>query len=222
MAIADYDGLLAAVASTLNREDLTADIPNWVSLAEERHKTDVRIREILEREEVEIDARYIALPTGFLEMKLLRAMAVSGGDPYTVDEVSSAEMTVRRQRAIRGQQLALNPWDRPANIPRYYAVDDNIEFDVDPSEFTEDEPFAEILFYKAVTPLSSSVASNAILARAPGVYLYGALVHSAPFLLNDERIETWEGAYTALVTGLNKNDRKRAGPLVSRVVGSTP
>ena len=228
-AITTRDELIAVVASTLNRTDLTSDIPGWISLCEQRHRGavengGVRIREMLTRDTSQITSRYLDLPTDFIEMKRLRVQATTTADPWPVTQVTPDEITGYRQKAARSQAIFTWSRARPANLPLFYSVQDQIEFDVDPSDFDDDLPYAEFLFYDGakVLPLSDSVASNAILARASGLYLYGTLVHSAPFLMDDARIETWEAAYQALVAGVNAVDRKRGGQIASRVSGSTP
>lgn len=217
-----YTGLVAACARTLNRSDLEGDIPGWILLAEERHRNDVRIREMLTRVSSEIDDRLIDLPTGFLQMKRLRVSLTSTARPYKVAEITADEMT-DKYRAPSAMPMGGVPCDRPLGLPAYFTASDQIEFDCDPMDYLTDEPFADMLYWKALTPLSASVASNALLVRSPGSYLYGTLVHSAPFLLDDARVAIWQGAYTSGVQAINANDRKKSGgPLVARPAGSTP
>lgn len=218
----DYDGLQQAIADTLNRQDLEEEIPGWIQLAEEKHKTEVRIRDMLTRTTTQITARTLALPTGFLELKRLRVAATSTGHPYDIEQVSSEELTKYWRSTSIANGLTSVMLGRPANMPKYVAIDELFEFDVDPSMFTDDEPYAQILYWKALTALSDNNTSNALLTRAPGVYFYGALVHSAPFLLDDERIAIWQTAYSAGVAALNAVDRKRGGPLVTRLAGAAP
>jgi hypothetical protein len=162
------------------------------------------------------------LPTGFLELKRLRLSATTTGRPYHVDQITSDELSKYWRSTASGNSANYPTLERPANMPRYVAIDDVFEFDVDPSEFTDDEPYAQILYYKRLTALSDDTQTNALLSKAPGAYFYGALVHSAPFLLDDERIATWEAAYQSIVDKLNATDRKRAGPLIPKLPGRTP
>jgi hypothetical protein len=82
----------------------------------------------------------------------------------------------------------------------------------------------EIIYYGSVTALSGSTSSNAILSKAPDLYLYAALMAAAPFLGADERIQTWGTLYKSGVEALNARARQArvVGPLVSRVAGATP
>lgn len=217
----DYDGLITSIGETLNRSDLDDQIPGWIVLAEEHHKADLRIKEMLETEEVEVDGRTIALPTRYVKMKRLRMLEETGGRPWKMTELTSDEMTAKwRSPSQVGYRL---PDGRPTNLPFYFSVDGEIEFEVDPTEFTgATNPIAEIKFYQSFLALSTSNTSNALLLRSPGSYFYGALVHSAPFLLDDDRVPLWGSAYQSCVTKLNMTDRDRGGPQASRVAGPTP
>jgi hypothetical protein len=62
----------------------------------------------------------------------------------------------------------------------------------------------ELLYYQKLPALSSSNADNWLLLEAPDVYLYGALLHSAPYLAEDERVGVWAQMYAAAVQRLNQ------------------
>ena len=110
--------------------------------------------------------------------------------------------------------------DSTTGKPSYFTVRNEIEFDKSPDSSYS----GEIVYYKAETALSDANTSNNILSRAPDAYLYGALLASAPFLMNDERIAIWAGLYRETVEGLGKARRQErsVGPLISRVAGATP
>ena len=61
----------------------------------------------------------------------------------------------------------------------------------------------ELKFYGTFTALSGSNASNDVLAKAPDLYLYGALLAAAPLLEHHERVATWEGLYGKALARLN-------------------
>ena len=46
----------------------------------------------------------------------------------------------------------------------------------------------KLIITKSLTALSDSNASNNILTNYPELYLYGALAESAPFIMQDERL----------------------------------
>ena len=76
MAIVDYSSLQAAIASWLLRDDLTAQIPDFITFAEASIARDLRHPYQEKRIEADLDERYEALPNDFLEMRRLH---ISGG-----------------------------------------------------------------------------------------------------------------------------------------------
>lgn len=208
MSLADYDGLKASIASHLDRDDLTDQIPDFITLAESRHQREIRIRQMLTRTPITIDDRTIAIPDDFLDPKFLRIEVpnATAGRKYfpDVEEKSIYELT---RISVAG-----------ARRPIAYAVTDVIEFDSEPDQ----DYGGELIYFAPLDALSGDQATNALLTRAPDAYLYAALAASAPFLVNDERIAVWEGLYSGARDAINAVDRRRSGPLIARVAGSTP
>ena len=66
----------------------------------------------------------------------------------------------------------------------------------------------QINHYKKLTALSDSNATNDILTNYPELYLYGALAESAPFLMQDERLDTWAGLYKEALKNANESSSK--------------
>ena len=203
MSISTYAELKTAIADFLDRDDLTANIDTFIDLAESYHKRDIRIPEMISRESITVNARQISLPTGFIEPISFRLLT----NPVTVlKQVNLHEMN-RNRFEVNGK-------------PTLFSITGEIEFDKTP----DDSYSGEIIFWKEETALSDANTSNNILARAPDVYLYGALVHTAPFPQEDSRIAVWASLYSQGVRQLNSSARKsrRSSPQVSRVSGSTP
>jgi hypothetical protein len=59
------------------------------------------------------------------------------------------------------------------------------------------------MYYAKIPTLSDSVTTNWLLTYHPDIYLYGALLHSAPYLKEDERASTWAALYSAAVARVN-------------------
>lgn len=203
MSLDTYSNLKTAIANTLDRDDLTSEIDDFIDLAEARHKREVRIRQMITREAITINARQISLPADFLETITLRILT----NPLTVlTNIDYDEMN-RRRVEVTGK-------------PEYFTVADEIEFDKSPDSSYS----GEIVFWEAQQPLSDSVTSNDILANHPDLYLYGALIASAPFLMDDPRLVVWKALYDEAKNSANMQARRGrvSGRLVSRVRGSTP
>jgi hypothetical protein len=60
------------------------------------------------------------------------------------------------------------------------------------------------VYYKRLDPVSSSV--NTIFTSHPGLWLFGALVESAPYTHNDVRIPMWEAKFVQLLSEVNAEE----------------
>ena len=84
--------------------------------------------------------------------------------------------------------------------PRYYAITAG-EIEVYP---TPDATYTtELYYYKRITSLSDSNTTNEILTYFPDAYLYGSLVHSAPYLKDDAQVAVWGSIYAQTLADIN-------------------
>jgi hypothetical protein len=76
------------------------------------------------------------------------------------------------------------------------------------------------LFYLGrLMPLSPSNSTNRILKDAPDALLYGALMHSAPYIGDDQRLQLWGTLYGQAKDSYKKMEwrsRTGGGPLQVR------
>ncbi len=62
----------------------------------------------------------------------------------------------------------------------------------------------ERYYYKRISALSDSNTSNWLLEYFPDAYLYGSLVHSAPYLKDDARLQLWAALYEQAIASINR------------------
>jgi hypothetical protein len=190
MALTTYAELKASIADWLDRDDLTTVIGDFISLAEADMDRKVRHWRMEERSTANIDARYTALPSGFMEAVRFHL----DDDERPIELVTPLSLQTYR----RGNADA-------SGKPQFYAIIAG-QLEVWP---TPDSAYTSELYYYAQTaPLSDSNTSNWILQYFPDAYLYGALVHSAPYLVDDARIGTWATLYQGAIDGINSNNEK--------------
>lgn len=204
MAIKNVQELRTAIQDHLERNDLAGQTDNFIQLAEARHRRDLRLREMLKRESVTVTGRSVSFPSQrLLEILDFRLLT----DPVTV----LTQMDYHDLNRFRSEE---------SGTPKFFAIDVDIEFDRPVSETTT----GELLFYEAFEPLSDDSPANKLLEIAPDAYLYGALAASAPFLMHDERVQTWNAFYSDARDRLTTRARqdRYMGPLVARVAGPTP
>ena len=177
MAITTYAELKSAVADWLNRDDLDAAIPNFISLAEAQFNRTMRHRKMVTRSDATLDTPYFAVPADWLE-NIRFQLNTNPVVPllYVTPEQAAEE---RQKYSASGQ-------------PLFFSMIGE-QFQVVPSPNTSYD--AELLYYAKIPALSDSNTTNWLLSESPDVYLYGALVQSAPYLKEDERISVWAGLY---------------------------
>jgi hypothetical protein len=79
---------------------------------------------------------------------------------------------------------------------------------------TPDETYsASLVYYSRIPALSVSNTTNWLLTEAPDTYLYGSLVHAAPYLKDDQRLVVWESLFKLSLDTLNSSseDAKYGG-----------
>lgn len=172
----NYSQLQADIADWLNREDLAAKIPTFIKLAEARFNRDLRVRQMISRAGAETDSgeNYITLPGDWLEARQIRA-SVNG-------------------RLVSLEYLTLESGDRipQTGPPQYFNITGNrLELIPAPPDGTE----VEMVYYSKIPALSSETPTNWLLDTWPDMYLYGTLAHTAPYLKDDDRIDTWAALY---------------------------
>lgn len=195
MSITNYAELKSAIGDFLNRDDLTAVIPTFISLAEAQIARDIRHWKQEKRVTTSVDERYENLPNDWIEVKFV---ALSTG--AMLETVYPSKMAQMRSVS-----------DTPGT-PRYVRMTaDQLEFYPTPAAATD----ISMLYYARVPALSDAAPTNWLLSDAPDVLLYGALLHSAPYLSEDARASVWGSLYQSGVEKLNvENTRGRVtGPL---------
>lgn len=203
MAITNYSDLKTTVANYLARTDLTAQIPDFIQLAEVRLRRDLRIRQMLKSVTTTTtggDAT-VSLPADFLE---LRDLFVDTNPARDLQYVTPSVFS-RNGRTTESGLMVF-----------YTILADEIKFAPTPdTNYT-----LEMLYYAAPALLSDSNVSNVFLANCPDLVLYGTLVEAEPYLMNDARIQLWAGMYDrglAALTAADDRSESSGVPLQMKV-----
>jgi hypothetical protein len=168
--ITDYTTLSSAVASYLDRSDLTAMIPNFIEAAEQQVYRRVRHRGVETEFTANTSSGLLALSglTNFREMKWMRVSSTPGVflEPMTVENLY-------RQFPDRTATTA---------TPRAYARDGgNLIF----GPAAASSISLDGVYYALLPNLSASNTTNWFTTNAPEVLLYGALMHGQRYLMAD-------------------------------------
>ena len=192
MAINSYSTLQTAVANWLDRDDLAARIPEFISLCEARFNRTLRLRamETLDTTVPTVGGTStIALPTGYVQMRDFHLTT----SPLTQLQYLSPEMMIR-----------LNAGSQSGKPLTYTIIADTIRLGPTPdSAYT-----TSMLYYKTFDALSAIAPTNWVITNAPDVYLYGTLLEAEPFLMNDARTQLWAQALKESINTLQEQDNK--------------
>lgn len=189
MSITNYSDLQATIASYLARTDLTAQIPDFIQLAETRLRRELRIRQMLKVATTTTVANdsTVELPSDYLQM---RDLHINTNPVQTIEYISPSN-------------FYRNTWTSTSGLPRQYTILAQ-EFQFAPipdSNYT-----IQMMYYAAPAYLSNSNTSNVFLANCPDLLLYGALGEAEPYLMNDARLATWAQMYDRGLSALTVSD----------------
>jgi hypothetical protein len=188
MSISTYSELKTAVANWLNRSDLTAYIPDFIRLAEERIYSDLRVRAMETALNSTISNGVIAVPNDYIELK------------YAYIDGSPVQRLTKKDEAFIYEKY---PTRAAGGKPQYIAREiDNFIFGPYPD-------FSYVVkggYYKRLDALSDSNTTNWFLTNNPSLLLFGSLAEAEPFLKNDERIAIWEQKYLDTKNRIQKED----------------
>jgi hypothetical protein len=186
VSITTYAELKTSITDFLNRDDLDTVAPTFISLAETDMQRKIRHWRQEKRSNANLNSRYSDVPSDFLEV--IR-FGVSGGNHSTLEIISQGDMLDLRMKSRDA-----------SGSPRYYALTaGEIELFPTPSAVTA----TELYYYSKIDGLSDSNTSNWLLENHPDAYLYGALVHSAPYLADDARVAVWASLYQNAISSIN-------------------
>ena len=205
MAITTYDQLKTSIGNWLNRDDLEAVIPDFIALAEADINRKLRHYKMIERVDATLDSRYVQVPNDWIETVRFNLVATS---TVRLDYIGGEDMLEKRELS-----------SDTAGVPRYYTqMGEAIEvFPTPAAEYP-----MQLAYYAQLPELSDSNAYNWLLQSDPDVYLYGALMQSAPYLQDDARTQTWASLYQNALASLQKaSDDTRFGGSGRRIIISS-
>jgi len=206
MALTTYALLKTTIANYLNRTDLTSYLGDFITLTESRLNRELRVREMVNTDTsttTVAGTQSYSLPSGFLEASAV----IYQSDPYcTLKFINNSDFYNKyNDSQSRGK-------------PQFFTiVGTNILLGRPPDSATT----LQINFYKKLDTLSDTNTTNTILTNYPELYLYGALAESAPFIMQDERINTWGTLYKEALKNANETS-SRGSTTTSPLQMSTP
>lgn len=199
MTITTYATLQSEIASWLNRDDLSSIIPTFIQFVESDVNSRLRHQKMVIRAQATSNQEYVQLPGDWLEA--INIHIIDGAQPLSYVTLNEADR-------INKQQIVTQP--------SFYSIMDNA-LEIIPAPASNID--IEMIYYGKIPALSNQNTSNWLLVKAPDLYLYGSLVHAAPYLLDDQRVGLFANMYNSRLEALALESDKAVhsgGPLVAR------
>ena len=199
MPINSYAELKTAIANYLQRGDLTAMIPQFIALAES-----------------DIQADIADLP----EFLVHATATTATGNPL----VDTLNMYALRDAWVNGDKVhiampgMITTTSTYTGSPQAVAIEGASAIRVYP---TPDAAYAiDVLYVPVISPSLAGgepddVATNWILQRHPGAYLYGACLHASGYIEDAAKLSAWQAGYDAALQRMRGASRQ--GHTTSRV-----
>ncbi len=205
MALDTYANLQLAVIDWLIKPSLTAQIPDFITLAEVRLRRELKdwLRTTLLATNVTADYQLPATVQDVVGVSYNDGAA--GAHNFPVDLISRIDYQTWMERDAGANtpagQLAYPDLDVSTGITtlRFWP----------PATVTGPIANLKISVDGYLPALSGSNPTNALLRDAPDLYLFGALAESAPYLQHDERLQVWEARLSAGVKALRVSTERR-------------
>lgn len=197
MSITTYAELQTEIAAWVNKTNLTAKIPDFVTLAEAKLNRRLRTRwqeTTLAATDIDTDF-HIAIPSTAVAVKALWREA----DPTWRVEQKDLSYVVENR-------------DSSGGLARFYAWDgSNWTFDGAGDDITGT--------YFIKVPALATASTNWLLTAHPDVYLFTSLEFAAKYLRDVEGALAWRAESDNLIAELNsvsQADQVSGGPLIAR------
>jgi hypothetical protein len=240
-----YAGLQASVARWLDRSDLAADIPDFITLGEARLNDRLRLAgneaaATLHLSQLTINSDLLLTDEDGNVLTDEQTAALLGGDATDVVMASGGEGSVLSIAALPADFLemrrliantspkrvlkraapgwATQRYDGFAGIPDVYTIVGS-NLTVYPSTTAD----LSLTYYAKLPALSAGNTSNWLLTRYPNMYLYAALLEAAPMLYDDTRALLWKAALDEAIDNAKVSDvGTRFSNGTMRLSGPTP
>ena len=187
-----YNSLVQLVQTYCDRTDdpFVSTIPTFIANAEARLARELKVLGFLK-----------AVTSTFTPGTAILAKPALWRETVSFNVGSGTGGNTRNTIVPRTYEYLRTYWPDPSQTgqPKYYCDYDYTHWLVSPTPGIDPVtglayPF-EVLYYELVEPLDANNQTNFLTDYAPDMLLFAVLLETAPFLKDDERIQTWQARY---------------------------
>jgi hypothetical protein len=196
MALTTYVELQAAIASWLARDDLTSNIPDFITLFEAAAARRLRVRPTETSTTLTPSSGSVALPSGYLGYK---RVTWSGSPVINLEFLHPALLQSYYPDSAEG-------------TPAHFTIEGST-LKVRPVSNTA----LDFLYFAKNTAVSSSL--NWLFTAYPDVYLFGALCEAEGFMKDDNRLVLWKARRDEVFSEIHSVNFREGQALAMRPTG---
>jgi hypothetical protein len=200
MALATYSDLLSAVASWMERSDLSSQIPDFVTLFEAKMNRILRVRQMETSSTLTPSSGVATLPTDYLEH---RRVTWNGTQKRDLEYVEPS-------------YFALAYPTSPSDVPRIFTIE-GTSLKVMPVSDT-----TVVLAYYAKLAALSATSTNWLMTAHPDAYLFGTLLEGYAFAGEATKASLWGQRLEDTLAMITRLDLQSKAPSAIRAWGYTP
>jgi hypothetical protein len=198
-----YDSLVTDIKRYLERGGSTdttvlAQIPRFIMMAQERIAREVKTLGTIQY----VTAAFVAGTSVYAKPGRWR-------ETVYINYGTGTNNDTRVPLLKRNYDLLRLYWPDPTTqgAPEFYAEYGFEHLLVAPTPDAA-YPF-EMAYWELPEPIDSTTQTNWLTQYAPDILLYGSLLEAAPFLKNDDRVQTWASLYDRAAKALGGEDVQR-------------
>jgi hypothetical protein len=199
MSIATYAELKSAIATWLDRSDLTSQIPDFITLFEAHAVRELGVEESEATDTLSPTSGSVALPSDFLSAKSVRWM---GSEPRNLNYLNPAALSGMYADDVDGTPIHYTI--KAGNIIVRPSSDEDLE-----------------LFYNAKAAAVSGTL-NWLFTNHVDAYLSGSLVEAKLFAEDPAGAAMWAVKRDQVLNSIKKLNFMRRGPMQIIPAGPTP
>lgn len=203
MNLTTYAGLQEAIAAYLGQDNLSAQIPTFISIAESRAARRIKVRdqESVWSGTVTAGNATIALPSTF---RGFRSVHIDGDPVYQLEHVTPEQLYQYSTAEGRPKVFTVigSNMTFPANSDGTYVING--------------------VMYVSPSSIATATTGTFFTTRAPELLLYGSLQAAAEYIHDDEQVQKWGALFDQALTELQyETNREKYGPIpVARTEGA--
>lgn len=199
MALTTYAELQTAIADYLARDDLTAFIPDFITLFECAAARKLRLRITTTSATLTPSSGIATVPTDMLGFIRVTWTGTPRSDLEYINPVFFEAAYA----------------DRPSDTPRNYTVEGS-SLKVGPLSDTS----LDVVYYERSTALSAGL--NNLFTYHPDLYLFGSLVEAEAFNKDAEKAILWKARRDEIFSEILAADFQERQQMTVRTMGYTP